>query len=348
MKRGYMDWNQELLPLEALKQRRKNLLDCAAAQGVAAVVVYGDVYSADELSYYVNYAPYWCNSAAVLTPEETYMVTGHNNRVNPWISSLTGLSEDQLLASGFQVPVRTAKSLKERFPEGGRIGIAGKYVMADVVKELKKQGFETVVLDGIIGDALKTADEAYRNTAAKAAEILEQAFGRGREEFLAGGTSKTTAAEIEYAARKNGAMDIVLYVSYQGRQFGLPVEEDDAGGVWTVYGLMQYLGVWVSRAETYGTDTEAVRRQLEAAARQLRPGKPDAMEKERGEAIESRAAADCEIAVKRVTADVISDLNGELGALADHQVVAVSAYEASTGIYLEKMYCVTDEGAVAL
>lgn len=337
MKRGYMDWNQELLPLDTLKRRRENLLEAAAAEKVRAVVIYGDVYSADELSYYVNYAPYWCNSAAVITPDETYLVTGHNNRVNPWISSLTGLSEDQLIASGFRVPVRISESLKERFPEGGRIGIIGKFVMADVVKELKKQGFEPVILDNVIGDVLNTADDAYRNTVKKAAGILDHAFQRGMEEFLAGGTSKTTAAEIEYDARKNGAMDIVIYVSHRGRQFGLPVSEDDGGGVWTVYGLMQYLGVWVSRAETYGAETEAVRRQMEAAAGELRPGKLAVI-----------PADGYEITVKRVTADVISDLNGELTELSNQQAVAVSACETSTGIYVEKMYCVTDEGAVSL
>lgn len=91
MKRGYMDWNKELLPAGVLENRRRVLMETAVKAGADAVVIYGDVYSADELSFYVNYAPYWCNSAAVITADEFYMVTGHNNRVNPWISTLLSL-----------------------------------------------------------------------------------------------------------------------------------------------------------------------------------------------------------------------------------------------------------------
>ena len=72
MKRGYMDWNKELLPQSALDQRRQALRDEAKKADVKAVIVYGDVYSADELSYYVNYAPYWCNSASVITEDDVY------------------------------------------------------------------------------------------------------------------------------------------------------------------------------------------------------------------------------------------------------------------------------------
>ena len=281
-----------------------------------AVVVYGDVYSADELSYYVNYAPYWCNSAAVVTPDELYMVTGHNNRVNPWIETLTGIEEEKLLASGFQVPVRTAESLKKRYPEGGRIGIIGKYVLADLADAMKAQGCEPVVMEEEKA-VLMPADTSYRDTAARAAAILRQAFACGEEDYAQGGTSKTVSAEIEYAARKNGAMDMVLYVSHKGNEFGLPVVEEDAQGKWTVFAVMQYLGVWVSLTKTFGADLEAAREQLAAAAAELEVGK--ALPKER-DGFTVRA--------EQVVSDVISDLNRKVSGIAAGQVLSVTVYDA--------------------
>lgn len=353
MKRGYMDWDKSLLPLPALETRRSLLMEKAAENGALAVVIYGDVYSADEFSYYVNYAPYWCNSAAALTEEEIYMVTGHNNRVNPWISALTGLGEESLLASGFKVPARTAQSLKERFPEGGRIGIMGRYVMAEVIKELENQGFEAVVMDESVSRLLETGDGPYQETAAKAAGILREAFEAGDREYGTGGTSKTTAAEIEYSARKNGAMDIVIYVSYKGQEFGLPEIQEDAGGRWIVYALMQYLGVWVSYGKTFGCDISEAKAQVKLSAGKLFPGVCPQKDLDGGAAghcgdTGDRQMPGYDIEVKRITSDAVSGLNPELREMGERQVVAISAWEESRGVYFEDMFLVTDKGAVVL
>lgn len=337
MKRGYMDWDKNLLPLSALEERRQALMKEAAGMNVLAVVVYGDVYSADELSYYVNYAPYWCNSVAVITEKEVYMVTGHNNRVNPWIHTLTGIEEEKLLASGFKVPSRTAESLKERFPQGGRIGIIGKYVMADLADALKAQGFEPVDMDDIQTKLMQKTDASYREMASKAAEILHQAFKRGEEEYAKGGTSKTVAAEIEYGARKNGAMDIVLYVSHEGNAFGLPVTMDDAMGKWTICGVMQYLGVWVKLTRTFGAPIASADRQLEAVASELVPGS-----KIPGE------TGNFEVVVQQVLSDVVSDLNQETNEIRLDQVLYVEVYEKKSSIYSSNMYRITEKGAVVL
>ena len=333
MKRGYMDWNKELLPQSALESRRQALLEAAQKEDIQAVVVYGDVYSADELSFYVNYAPYWCNCVAVLTQDDLYMVTGHNNRVNPWIHTLTGIEQEKLLASGFKVPERTAQSLKEHFPDGARIGIVGKYTMDTVANALKQQGFELVEMDAAITDNIRMKDASYKNTVLKATEILKNAFEIGHEDYAKGGTSRTVTAEIEYGARKNGAMDIVMYVAYDSRAFGLPEVRDDAKGTWTVCALMQYLGVWVSMTETFGADLKNVKEMLEEAGKGLVPGElklPD------------------RVKVSQVLSDSISDLNEKMHQATEGQILFMEAQDADTGVSLGGMYQVTEEGAVAL
>lgn len=336
MKRGYMDWDKNLLPLSALEQRRQLLLKEAGKNGILAVVVYGDVYSADELSYYVNYAPYWCNSVAVITKDELYMVTGHNNRVNPWIHTLTGIEQEKLLASGFKVPDRTALSLKERFPEGGKIGLIGKYVMDALAKALIEQGFEPVMM-GESARFLEKSDESYRKIAANAYQILKNAFAWGREQYDQGENSRIVTAEIEYEARKNGAMDIVLYLSDKGKAFGLPIVREDRNGKWTVCAVMQYLGVWVSLTETFGADLTETKNQLQLAAKALVPGQIAIAPKE-----------GMETCVFQVLSDSVSDLNSKIEMAANGQVLSVEVWDMNKDIFCSDMYCVTEKGAVAL
>lgn len=337
MKRGYMDWNKELLPQSALDQRRQTLREEAGKAGVRAVVVYGDVYSADELSYYVNYAPYWCNSAAVITADDVYMVTGHNNRVNPWINELTGIEQEKLFASGFKVPVRTAMSLKERFPDGGRIGIVGKYVMNDIAEALKEEGFEIVVMDDAEEELTRKRDESYKKTAAKAARILREAFKAGEADYAVGGTSKTVAAEIEYEARKNGAMDIAVYVSHDKNAYGLPVPSEDKGGKWNVYASMQYLGVWVSMEKTFGIDCTVVEAERNKAAEAFIPG--------------TKAVYTCgayKICARKAVSDAAGVLNKNACDVAEGQILSLTVYDMEKDICSSDMYYITEKGAILL
>lgn len=337
-----MDWNKELLPAKALEERRGTLMAIAKEQGIAAVIVYGDVYSSDELSYYMNYAPYWCNSAAVFTSDgDAYMVTGHNDRVNPWISELTGLPIEKLLASGFRVPQRLADSLKTKYPEGARIGLVGKYVLGAVEKKLTESGFEVIAMDDMVVPALNQADESYVKTVKKAMEIINGAVAEGISVMNTKDVSqKVVCAEIEYYARKNGAMDVILYTSEDGCAFSLPEAAEAGSGVWNVYVLMQYLGVWVSYGLTMGTDqrqAQDVREVLRKAAETIVPGKVIA------------AADGYKITVKsRMLSDTISSLNTVSEAVAENQVISIGALEESKGGYTERMFLVTKQGAVAL
>ena len=122
MKRGYMDWVKELLPETALEKRRADILSAALGNGFDAVIIYGDVYDADELSWWCNYAPYWCNSALILDRNGSKaLVTGHNYRVNPWISELTGFAQEELIPAGPRVPVKVAEYMTGLRPDGGKI-----------------------------------------------------------------------------------------------------------------------------------------------------------------------------------------------------------------------------------
>lgn len=339
MKRGYMDWVRDILPEEALKARRDALAGIAREKGLKAVIVYGDVYAADELSWFCNYAPYWCNAALVVTGDSVVtLVTGHNYRVNPWISSLTGLPEAQIVPAGLRVPAKLAEQLADAFPEGGKIGTVGKYIMSDVKLELSAKNFETVPVDSAVAEETGKYDKSFHETEKKAYAILKEAIQTGISSRSGkAATKKEVCAEIEYAARKNSAMDVFIYTSDDGCSFQLPDNESSAAGTWNLYAVMQYLGVWVGCGLTLGADADGAWAKLDKLAKELKPG-----------AIPELKADGCRVIVRpNGAADMVSSL-GTSGRLYEGGIVSIAVLENATGSYFERMYEVCADGAKAL
>lgn len=340
MKRGYVDWVRDILPEETLKARRDALAKLAREQGLKAAVVYGDVYAADELSWFCNYAPYWCNAALIVTQDSgATLVTGHNYRVNPWISSLTGLPEAQILPAGPRVPAKLAERLADAFPEGGTVGTVGKYILSDVKLELSAKNFATVPVDSAVEKEMCQYDKSFHETEKRAYAILREAVRTGISSCRGkAATKKEVCAEIEYAARKNSAMDVFLYTSGDGCSFHLPDSGSSAAGTWNLYVLLQYLGVWVGCGLAVGADADGAWAKLDRLARGLRPG-----------AVPKLEADGCRVIVRpNGAADMVSSLGASGGRLQEGGIVSVAVLENATGTYFERMYEVCADGAKAL
>lgn len=336
MKRGYMDWNKTLLPQEALVSRRDALSRELKEAGIACAVVYGDVNAADELIDYTNYGPYWCNTAAIITAEGGYhLVTGHNARVNPWICQITGVEESQITPAGMKVPQKTAEILKTMLPAGAKVGIVGKYTMADAVKALREAGFEVVSLAAYTDGLMQLRDESYRGIVTKGHEIMESAIEKTLARAGEFPTVKQFCAALEYALRSSGAMDVVVLASVDGCAFSLPYEE--RAECWNLFVNVQYLGQWLVFALPVGGNRSALDGALEEARRQLKTG-----------GVPEAHVEGFEITVKtHVLSDQISSLNVNSPFLAKDQVVTIAAFQKETGIYGEKMYCLNTEEAAA-
>lgn len=223
MKRGYMDWDQALLPPQALEYRRATLARQLRREGLDAAVIYGGVNAADELIDFSNYGPYWCNTAAIITAGGRYhLVTGHNARVNPWICQITGVDESQITPAGMKVPQRTAEVLRTLLPQGGSVGLVGKYTLADSAAALRAAGFSVTSIDRFTSGLLDARDDAYRAVVDKGHRLMEDALLRVLDGAAGGGSVKQLCAEIEYALRSAGAMDVVLLASARGAGVLLP------------------------------------------------------------------------------------------------------------------------------
>lgn len=338
MKRGYMDWVKELLPETALEKRRADILSAALGNGFDAVIIYGDVYDADELSWWCNYAPYWCNSALILDRNGSKaLVTGHNYRVNPWISELTGFAQEELIPAGPRVPVKVAEYMTGLRPDGGKIATISKYFPESIKKALEHKGFTVASMDAAAEQQIVRGDRSERALLKKAADILNSAIESGMSVYAKKKLNKKElCAEIEYAARKNGAMDIFIYTSDRDCKFRLALDGESADGAWNIYVIMQYLGVWVSRGLTVGVpDTSA---ELDALAALIKPGKRLTLKKD-GFTVGIRS---------RTGADMVSSICVGHEVAEAGNIISVYMLDNSTGTYCEKNYYIGERGAAAL
>jgi hypothetical protein len=340
MKRGYMDWAVDLLPKERLMARREALVELAREQNLEGVIVYGDVYAADELSWYCNYAPYWSNAVLVVTRSgDVTLVTGHNNRVNPWISSLTGLPEKRILPAGPRIAEKLGTLLRDYYPKGGKVGSIGTYMIAPVKRALSEKNFTLVSVDEAAAKERERFDSSFYEMTKKAYIILKEAILTGISSCdLRIVSQKEVCAEVEYAARKNSAMDVSIYTSDEGNAFHLPDNQSKANGTWNLYVMMQYLGIWVSYGLTIGISGVDQWERLDQICSKLRPSSVPVLTK-----------AGMEVSIRpRGGADMIASLDRDDVLLQEGGIVAVGMLEKERGFYFERMYEITASGGKAL
>ena len=90
MKRGLVCWDKSELPTDELAARLATVHAVARKKSVDAVVVYSDVWRANDARYVSNYMPYW-NRAFVVVPrdEKPILLCSLSPRVYPWIKTVT-------------------------------------------------------------------------------------------------------------------------------------------------------------------------------------------------------------------------------------------------------------------
>ncbi|MBO5556132.1 MAG: hypothetical protein J5927_03015 [Oscillospiraceae bacterium] len=327
MKRGYMCWDQTLLSAAALERRRGRLISLMRDEALDALVIYGDVNNADELVDCSNYGPYWCNCAALLTAAGDYwLVTGHNARVNPWLQEMTGLPEERIVPAGMKVPEKAALQLNSLL-SGGIVGLIGKYTPAVLARSITDKGFSLRYLGDFADALLDERDEAQHSTVEKGHALMEAAI-QAALESCEGLSVKQCCAELEYAIRSAGAMDVVLLADTGG---GFAPPEEEKAQRWSLYANIQYLGAWLSFAFPMGGGAQALYARLDERAGTLRPGPVPLAGKLH----------------TRILSDSLSSLNREGENLREGQLISLCD-QGDPGEYVQKMYRVTAQGAIPL
>lgn len=342
MKRGYMDWKQELLPLEQLKKRQAEFVKNFDTLNIDAAVVYGSVGSADELQYLTNFGPYFFFVAAVIFKDgRLFFVSGLSGRVNPWISKLTGLDNSRIIAAGPKFNSKVAELLQEQLGSTGVVGLTGRYLPQELAAAVEGAGFKTVFYQDPIDEQLANRDEAYLKTIKEGIGLMLPAIEKVlKDSEIESFTRQRVATEVEYACRKAGAMDILILTGNEGLVFDQPHQILDNDKPWTLYVQVQYLGEWIVIARNmnkgYG---QAARAALDKAAAKLVPGQHNLAWEEDGYSFTIHT---------RILSDHLSSQIPAAATLKEGQVISLSVADMSKGIYLQDMYQVGFNGGEIL
>lgn len=342
MKRGYMDWNQVLLPQGQLKQRQAEFIKKFAALNIDAAVVYGDVASADELQYLTNLGPYFFYVAGVFFKDgRVRLVTGLSGRVNPWISKMTGLDNSQIIAAGPKFNVKVADVLKEQLGGTSVIGVAGKYLPQELEKSLEGTGFKLLAYQEPINEQLVKRDASYLATLKQGTEIMNGAIKKVLQNpEIKKMTRKRVAAEVEYSCRTAGAMDIMILTGDEQLIFDQPLEVLDNSKPWTLYLQIQYLGEWLVVARNIeGGPSEDIKTARDKVALTLKPGSLKLAWNEDGYSFKVNT---------KVVSDHLFEQDQDHSVLYEDQVVSLTVMDKRRGQYLEEMYRVSAKGGQQL
>lgn len=341
MKRGFMDRNLEFLPPELLKERRRRFIAGFKEKNIDAAVIYGDVASADELQYLTNLGPYWANATAIIFKDGTTLfVTGLSARVDKWVAMITGADLEAVIAAGPKLNTKVAAVLKEKLGGTGTIGITGPYFPAEMWAAIEETGFKTVFYNHLPDEQLTVRDEAYQAMLSKGIGLMNKAISKVlTDPAIYALTKKRIAAEVEYACRTAGAMDVLVLTGDEHLIFGHPAEVTDQNS-WTLYVQVQYLGEWfaIARNMKPGHSTQALAAR-DQAAKELKPGL-DQFSWEKG-------GYNFSVCTK-VLSDHISYQNTDNHSLNEDQIVSFKVEEKDKGVYLEDMFLVTAEGGQLL
>ncbi len=337
MKRGFMDRNTEFLPPELLKKRQEKFIEGFKEFNIDAAVIYGDVASADELQYLTNLGPYWANATVVIFKDGTTLyVTGLSARVNQWVAMITGVDLDFVIAAGPKLNAKVAAVLKEKLGGKGTIGITGKYFPAEMSAAIEEAGFKTLFYNSIPDEQLTVRDQAYQAMLVKGIGLMNKAISDvlnnpATYEL----TKKRIAADVEYACRTAGAMDVIILSGDGQLIFGHPEEVTDPNS-WTLYVQVQYLGEWfvIARNMKQGNNALALTAR-DQAAKELKPG----LDKFSW----NRDGYNFSVCTK-VLSDHISYQNKNKSVLNENQIVSLKLEDKNKGIYLEDMFQITAQG----
>jgi hypothetical protein len=246
MKRGFMDRNAEYLPDELLLARRKVFAKNFSEMDLQAAVIYGDVAYADELQFLTNLGPYWSNAVAIIYPDGNLeFVTGLSARVDFWVSMISGVGTEKIIAAGPNLSKKVVATLAERFPQKGNIGMTGAYFPNEMMQSMIKEGFTPIFYQKEIAEQQRFRDEAYQKMLLKGITLMNPVLEKVINDSKCENMSRTmTLANIEYACRTAGAMDTLILHGDENLIFDRTIQSDFQKQPWTLYVQIQYLGEW--------------------------------------------------------------------------------------------------------
>ena len=242
MKRGFIQWDREILPPSVFETRLAQARQALADRDLPALVVYSDVWRSNQARYLTNFMPYWNRSLAVVPRDgPPVLLCALSPRVYPWIRSVTIFEE-------IRPAPKLAEAVTTLCAERGwtNIGMLDlPQVIHEVVAPLRRAGLELIDVPSI--PQVDDAELAMRRRAAtRAREVLAAHLPSG-----AGRLDRHFAGTLEREFRRAGAEDLVILLS-TGEMVPAPARGALLPAEYSVAVALEYCGHWVkvTRART--------------------------------------------------------------------------------------------------
>ncbi|GHH87965.1 hypothetical protein GCM10018793_65810 [Streptomyces sulfonofaciens] len=236
MKRGLVVLDPAEVPVEEWGERVGGLQRRLAAEGVDLALVYGDVFSSDDIAYLTNLCIYWNEGVLAVPAEgEPVFLTKLSPRVHPWMRRVSTVSR---IESGRQFGALAAKLAEGR--EAGTVGLVDAPLWpAPVVAELRAAlpGWRFAELPGLVREQRAVPSAAELVLLEEAARVV----GGAADEAVAGGLGgHERVATVERLVRGAGFLDVQVNTA------------DAADGAQCVQVTGQYRTLWVHAARLAG------------------------------------------------------------------------------------------------
>jgi hypothetical protein len=238
MKRGLITWDQARLPASAFATRLGALNQLMDRYEIPALVVYTDVWRANDVRFVSNYMPYWNRAFAVVPRgEKPMLLCSLSPRVYPWIKTVT---IHEIIVASPSLPAQLVKLATER--SWSHVGILDyEGLPNDLYSQIRAEQLKIVdIARNLVRPAPDAAEiEMHR----RAAAIAREALAGELLESVSGTTEFNLIGRIERLVRRAGAEDMVAMVS-NGRSGFRPASGERVGRGTSIMVAVEYSGHW--------------------------------------------------------------------------------------------------------
>ncbi len=230
MKRGLVVLDPQEIPAEELAGRVSKLQQKLQQQGIAAALIYGDVYRSGDITYLSNNCIYW-NEGVLMVPAkgEPALLTKLSSRVHTWMKAISNLKD---LRSNPDIAGMVSK-----FLEGTAPGIVGLAEMdwwpAGVVDDLRAKlaGWQLRDLGQIVQLEREQPSNSELTLLQGSAAISAKALAAGLDRAL---SNPERAGKAEFVARMAGVEDVVVLCHPAGPEADTTEVLAEFRGYWTI------------------------------------------------------------------------------------------------------------------
>jgi len=251
MKRGLIQWNKNVVPIEEFEFRIGKTKKTMESRGVDVLAIYGDACQANNLTYLTNFFPYADTGIFVLPLAETpKLFTTHAYRNIPWFNTITWVKD---IVCTDHIGEESAEYLKTLDLAGKKTGLVNTRSFPFPIYSVFQKGLACDFID-FTKDfekirMVKTKVEKEFTT--QAAHIAASSFERVRKAFRQGISGYELAAEVELNSRKKGAEDVLFLIQPDCSPCGLSLPTPDPiEKMCSLEISVEYQGCWAKLGRT--------------------------------------------------------------------------------------------------